>query len=71
MLSSVYFEWPFFKQTPDEYIFMKNIGKPAQGYGNNRRDSHSSSGVSKFDRYKNQDEDMDDGNYAFLEHINL
>lgn len=51
----------------DEYIYMKNIGKPAQaGYGGtNNRNESSNSGVSKFDRYKHQDEnddDMDEGN---------
>lgn len=49
----------------DEYIHMNKINKPAQ-YNHNRYEQQSDSGLSKFDRYKHQDEDddedMDDGN---------
>lgn len=49
---------------------MKNIKKPHQNNGmQNRQETSSVSGVSKFDRYKNQDEDdddMDEGNMKFV-----
>lgn len=45
----------------DEYITMNNITKPAQRNGDSCESQKS--GVSKFDRYRNQDEDeMEEGN---------
>lgn len=69
------------KQTKDEYIYMKKIGKPSDHCGNasNREDTNgpSNSGVSKFDRYRHQDDDdeMDEGIFLLgfftIEHLIL
>lgn len=42
---------------------MKNIKTSAHSYNHNQQSGQTESGVSKFDRYKYQDEedDMDDG----------
>lgn len=50
----------------DEYIHMNNVPKPIQS-----QNCQEYSGVSKFDRYKNQDEideEMEDGNYSIESH---
>lgn len=51
----------------DEYIYSKNIGKPVRsGFTNDRSHAHSSSGLSKFDRYKHQDasdDEFDEGEH--------
>lgn len=46
----------------DEYIHMKNFNSAQR----NDQFKQSDSGLSKFDRYKHQDEDddMDDGNFS-------
>lgn len=48
----------------DEYITMNNIVKPTTQQNQNHQNqtqSQSQSGLSKFDRYKHQDDDGDDG----------
>lgn len=56
----------FFYFLTDEYIQLRNINKPPQH--NRNRCEQSDSGLSKFDRYRHQDDnedDMDDGNHWF------
>lgn len=51
----------------DEYIHMRKINKPPQY--NRSRCEQSDSGLSKFDRYKHQDDDeddMDEGKHSLL-----
>lgn len=53
---------------PDEIIYMKNKKNPEQS---GKKNAHNGSGVSKFDRYKHQDEgsddyEMDEGNLFHL-----
>lgn len=52
-------------QTQDEYIHMKKIGKPPARNGNasgrdDNENGSKSSGLSKFDRYRHQDDDDDE-----------
>lgn len=51
----------------DEYIHMNNIKTPIHSYKSQNLNDQTDSGVSKFDRYKHQDEDdedMDEGNLS-------
>lgn len=46
--------------SPDDYIVLNNIPKVAT----NNNSVQSESGLSKFDRYRNQDDDMDEGKWV-------